>query len=173
MTKTTLKSCSLAFTAVTFVFFGRCWPPKKFRRALTSLMSVPSTRHKHLPSSRILEMPAMLRISMRQANRISVKNGRILRYVSDPQVIDIKHDEPTGSFVCRSFLTRESTNLFCNDRIRSNTFFSADAHGKTSSGQNLEIEEAPQLDLFFLTRQPELLIRQKKESKSFLEDSPP
>ena len=36
------------------------------------------------------------------------------------------------------------------------------------SGQNLEIEEASRsFDLLLLTRQPELLIRQKKEPKAF------
>lgn len=79
-------------------------------------------------------------ISMRQANRISVKNGRILRYVSDPQAIDIKHDEPTGSLFAVP-LTRESTNLFIMTE-------SGQTHSlvltptEKLSGQNLEIEEA-------------------------------
>lgn len=83
-------------------------------------------------------------ISMRQANRISVKNGKILRYVSDPQAIDIKHDEPTGSLFAVP-LTRESTNLFVMTE-------SGQTHSlvltptEKLSGQNLEIEEARSLN---------------------------
>lgn len=79
-------------------------------------------------------------ISMRQANRISVKNGRILRFVSDPQAIDIKHDEPTGSLFVIS-LTRESTNLFVMTES-GQTHSLVLTPSEKLSGQNLEIEEA-------------------------------
>ncbi len=79
-------------------------------------------------------------ISMRQANRISVKNGRILRYVSDPQAIDIKHDEPTGSLFAVP-LTRETTNLFVmTDSGHTHSLVLTPT--EKLSGQNLEIEES-------------------------------
>lgn len=135
MTKTALK-IALAFTAVLSLQTASA---KEIPPGFDFDETVPNTAQassklKNLGDARYAP------ISMRQANRISVKNGRILRYVSDPQAIDIKHDEPTGSLFAVP-LTRESTNLFVMTE-------SGQTHSlvltptEKLSGQNLEIEEA-------------------------------
>lgn len=138
MTKTTLKLALVFISVLSLQTAGAKEIPPGFDFDET----VPSTAQassklKNLGDARYAP------ISMRQANRISVKNGRILRYVSDPQTIDIKHDEPTGSLFAVP-LTRESTNLFVMTE-------SGQTHSlvltptEKLSGQNLEIEEARSL----------------------------
>ena len=92
MTKTSLK-LALAFASVLSL---QTVATKEIPPGFDFDETVPNTTH---ASSRLKNLgdARYAPISMRQANRISVKNGRILRYVSDPQAIDIKHDEPTGS----------------------------------------------------------------------------
>ncbi len=78
-------------------------------------------------------------ISMRQANRLSVKNGKIERFVSDPQMLEIKHDAKTGSLFIVP-LTRESASLFVmTDSGRTHSLVLTPSEKMNS--QNLEIDE--------------------------------
>lgn len=90
-------------------------------------------------------------VSLRQANRISVKGGKILRFVSDPQAIDIKHDEPTGSLFVLP-LIKESTHLFVmTDSGQTHSLVLTPA--ERLSGQNLEIIESSALNVASQTQQ--------------------
>lgn len=50
-------------------------------------------------------------ISLKHANRISVKGGRIERFVSDPAQLEIRHDAPSGALFVVP-LTTEAAPLY-------------------------------------------------------------
>ncbi|MCD8338903.1 MAG: type-F conjugative transfer system secretin TraK [Burkholderiales bacterium] len=81
-------------------------------------------------------------ISMRQANRLSIKGAKIERFVADPQMLEIRHDPGTGALFIIP-LTRETSSIFVMTDSGQTHVVLLTPSEKLHS-QNLEIIEKPQ-----------------------------